>query len=178
MLKASFHYNDHRQYYDSPASYQDPTNIDQFNGEIMAYETGGSGKTDIWFNSRWQAKLNGLVQLPYGFNVSGFVTVRDGYIVPVRLETGYRSDATGRAYPMVKPFGDQRLPTFWMMDFRVEKVVPIGDYGTVSIMADIFNLFNNNTVLGREPNINIDTGYQPLEVINPRVFRLGVRFRF
>jgi len=178
MLNASFNYNDHRRYYDSPASYQDPTNIEQFNGEIMAYEMRGSGKSSIWTNSRWQGKLNGLVQLPYGFNASGFVTFRDGFIVPVRLETGYRGDATGRAYPLIKPFGDERLPTFWVMDFRMEKVVPLGDYGTLSIMADIFNLFNNNTVLGREVDINTSTGYQPLEIINPRVFRLGVRFRF
>ncbi|MCK5582096.1 MAG: hypothetical protein KAJ18_12570, partial [Candidatus Omnitrophica bacterium] len=178
MLNASFSYNDHRQYYDSPASYQDPTEIAQFNGEIMAYETGGSGKVDIYTNTRWQGKLNGMVQLPYGFNVSGFVTVREGYVIPVKLETGFRGDASGRAYPMVRQFGDQRLPTFWLMDFRIEKVVPIGDYGTVSVMADIFNLFNNNTVLGRESNINISTGYQPLEIISPRVFRLGVRFRF
>ena len=178
MLNASFTYNDHRQYYDSPASYQDPTEIAQYNGEIMAYETGGSGKVDIYTNTRWQGKLNGMVQLPYGFNVSGFVTVREGFVIPVRLQTGHRGDASGRAYPMVRQFGDQRLPTFWLMDFRVEKVVPIGDYGTVSVMADIFNLFNNNTVLGRQPNINTSKGYQPLEIINPRVFRLGVRFRF
>ncbi len=178
MMNGSFTYNDHRRYYDGPAGYQDPTNIEQYNGEAMAYESSGSGKTDIWTNCRWQAKVNGLVQLPLGFNVSGFLTVREGFVVPVRLRTGYRGDGTGRAYPLVKPMGDERLPMFWMVDFRVEKALPIADYGTVSIMADVFNLLNNNTVLGREPNINLSNGYQPREIINPRVFRLGVRFRF
>jgi hypothetical protein len=178
MMNASFNYNDHRRYYDSPAAYQDPTNIDYWNGEMMAYESGGSGKVKIWSNCRWQAKLNGMYQLPWGFNVSGFLTVREGFVVPVRLDEGYHGDGTAKAYPLVKAFGAQRLPTFWIMDFRVEKVLPVGDYGTVSIMADVFNLFNNNMILGREPNINIAAGYQPLECVNPRVFRLGIRFRF
>jgi len=178
MMNASFNYNDHRRYYDSPSSYQDPTNVEQYNGEIMAYEMRGSGKTSIWTNARWQAKMTGMYQLPYGFNVSAFFTIREGFPVPVRLRTGYRGDGTGRAYPLVGQFGEHRLPTFWLADFRIEKVIPIADYGTISIMADIFNLFNNNTVLGREPNINRPNGYQPLEIVNPRAFRLGVRFRF
>jgi len=178
MMNASFNYNDHRRYYDSPAAYQDPTNIDYWNGEIMAYEMLGSGKVHIWTNCRWQAKMNGMYQLPWGFNVSAFLTVREGYVIPVRLDEGFHGDGTAKAYPLVKAFGAQRLPTFWIMDFRVEKVLPVGDYGTVSIMADVFNLFNNNMILGREPNINIAAGYQPLECVNPRVFRLGIRFRF
>ncbi len=178
MMNAAFNWNDHRQYYDSPDAYQNPTNIDFMNGEIMAYEMRGSGKVKIWTNARWQAKINGMYQLPYGFNISGFVTVREGFVVPVRLREGYPRDGTSRIYPYVKTFGEQRLPTFWIADFRIEKVIPIADYGAISIMADVFNLFNNNTVLGREPNINISVGYRPLEIINPRVFRLGVRFRF
>jgi hypothetical protein len=178
MMNAALNYSDHRQYYDSPAAYQDPTNIEFENGKIMAYESGGSGKVDIWANTRWQVKINGMYQLPLGFNVSGFLTVREGYVLPVRLEQYSKADNTESVYPYVKPFGSERLPTFWMADFRIEKVVPVGDYGSISIIADIFNLFNNNTVLGRETILNYSTAFQPLEIINPRVFRLGVRFRF
>lgn len=178
MMNLAFNYNDHRQYFDSPAGYQNPTNVDAMNGEIMAYEMRGSGKVRIWTNTRWQIKWNGMYQLPYGFNVSAFLAVREGYVVPVRFNELSHRDGTSREYPLIKTFGSQRLPTFWIADFRVEKVLSIGDYGVVSIMADVFNLFNNNMVLGREPNINIRTGYQPLEVVNPRIFRLGVRFRF
>lgn len=178
MMNAAFNYSDHRQYYGSSAAYQDPTNIDFTDGEIMAYESGGSGKVDIWANTRWQVKINGMYQLPWGFNLSGFVTVREGYVLPVRLETPTRGDATGKALPYVVPFGSERLPTFWMADFRIEKVLPIGDYGSVSVIGDVFNLFNSNTVLGRETILNYATAYQPLEIINPRIFRLGIRFRF
>ncbi|MGD9346509.1 MAG: hypothetical protein PVH84_11630, partial [Candidatus Aminicenantes bacterium] len=179
MMNAALNYSDHRQYFDSPDAYQDPTNIEFTHGEQMAYESGGSGKVDIWANTRWQAKLNGMYQLPWGFNISGFLTVREGYVLPVRLETPTKSDGTGKEpTPYVVPFGSRRLPTFWMADFRIEKVCPIGDYGSVSIIADIFNLFNNNTVLGRETILNYSTAYQPLEIINPRVIRVGLRFRF
>jgi hypothetical protein len=144
----------------------------------MAYESGGSGKVDIWANTRWQVKINGMYQLPLGFNVSGFLTIREGYVLPVRLEQYSKADNTESVYPFVKTFGSERLPTFWMADFRIEKVLPIGDYGSISVIADIFNLFNSNTVLGRETILNYSTAFQPLEIINPRVFRLGVRFRF
>jgi hypothetical protein len=179
MMNAALNYSDHRQYFDSPVAYQDPTNIDFTHGEQMAYESGGSGKVDIWANTRWQVKVNGMNQLPWGINFSGFMTVREGYVLPLRLETPTKSDGTGKLpTPYVVPFGSKRLPTFWMADLRIEKVLPIGDYGSVSIIGDIFNLFNNNSVLGRETILNYATAYQPLEIINPRVFRLGVRFRF
>ncbi len=178
MMNAAFNYSDHRQYFKSAAAYQDPIDFNFYDGELMAYESGGSGKVDIWANARWQVKINGMYQLPWGFNLSGFLTVREGYVLPVRLETRPRADGTGKGYPLVMTFGSERLPTFWMADFRIEKVVPIGDYGSISIIGDVFNLFNNNTVLGRETILNYSTAYQPLEIINPRVFRLGVRFRF
>lgn len=179
MMNASFNWNDHKEYYDSAAAYQDPTNVDMFNGYQLGYQTGGSGKTDIWMNTQWQFKVNGLYQLPYGFNVSAFFTARQGFPQPIRLESPNRWQAgIGRVNILVKPFGEIRLPTFWIVDFRIEKVMPIGDYGSIGIIADVFNLLNNNITLGHETRLNKYYAWQPREIINPRVIRLGIRFRF
>ena len=46
---------------------------------------------------------------------------------------------------------------------------------------DIFNIFNNATVLGRQYDIRRTgpTGYnQVLEIMNPRILRLGARVNF
>jgi len=179
MMNVSFNWNDHKQFYETSKAYQDPTNIPMWDGEQVGYETGGSGKSDIWMNTQWQFKVNGLYQLPYGFNVSAFLTARQGFPQPVRLRSPNRWQAgIGRVNVLLDPFGSVRLPTFWMVDFRIEKVVPIGDYGSIGIIADVFNLTNNNIVLGHETRINLTTGWQPMEIINPRIFRLGIRFRF
>jgi len=178
MMNASFNWNDHKQFFDSAKAYQDPGDIKMLNGYQVGYETSGSGKTAIWMNSKWQFKINGLYQLPWGFNVSAFLTARQGFPQPIRLRSGYRPDGTSRAYVQLTPFGERRLPTFWMLDFRIEKVVPIGDYGSIGIIADFFNLTNNNITLGHETILNLSTAWQPREIINPRVFRLGIRFRF
>ena len=47
--------------------------------------------------------------------------------------------------------------------------------------GDVFNLFNASTVLGRQYDVTATgtTGFdRPLEVMNPRILRLGVRWLF
>ena len=43
---------------------------------------------------------------------------------------------------------------------------------------DIFNVLNEDYVLQRQRNVNAGTANQVREVLSPRVFRLGVKFRF
>jgi hypothetical protein len=64
------------------------------------------------------------------------------------------------------------------MDFRVEKTIDMGAVGTLGLMIDIFNLFNNNTTLGVNRQLNASNADAVMEIVNPRVFRLGARFRF
>jgi len=37
-------------------------------------------------------------------------------------------------------FGDQRLPSFWELDLRAEKVFTISETATVTVSADAFNI--------------------------------------
>ncbi|MFQ6082237.1 MAG: carboxypeptidase regulatory-like domain-containing protein [Candidatus Aminicenantia bacterium] len=178
MMNMSFNWNDHRRYYDGPEGYQDPTNIEMQDGEYMAYQMLGSGKAGIFTNARWQFRVNGMYQLPYGFNVSGSLNMRDGYVLPLVLQSPYRDMGTGQVNVNIEPFGSRRLPMFWLFDLRIEKTFRLGDYGTLGLIADVFNVFNNNMYLGREQILNSDDAYIPSECVNPRVFRLGVRFRF
>ena len=47
-----------------------------------------------------------------------------------------------------------------------------------NIDVDVFNALNSATVLGRNYNLQQTTGNNVLEIMNPRVLRLGLRFNF
>lgn len=178
MLNASFTVNFTSQNWNEGLNPFDPTNFWAFNGEYYSPSTGGSGKTDIWIGSRWQFKVTGMYQLPYGFNVSGFLDLREGFIIPYFMRAGYRSGGWGWSNVSVVGFGEERLSTFWKLDLRIEKVFSMGDWGNLSFIADIFNVFNENMSLGKDRLTTSSLFQDDQEVLGPRVFRAGLRIRF
>ena len=73
--------------------------------------------------------------------------------------------------------GDSRLDNLWVMDFRIEKSFEMA--GTrLSAIADVFNLFNTNAVLGRQNSQNISTANNIQDIISARVWRFGIRFNW
>ena len=66
------------------------------------------------------------------------------------------------------------------LDFRVGKNVKFGR-AAFNVDLDVFNLLNSGTVLGRQYDMRLTgaTGFnQVLEIMNPRIMRIGVRFNF
>ncbi|GAJ17262.1 unnamed protein product, partial [marine sediment metagenome] len=119
-----------------------PNNGAYYDEGVVAPQSGGSGQTDIFVNSRWQFKLSGLYQMPYGFNIAGVFRAREGYIIRAYEdiclpEIGWRS-----IYGPGK-FGDLRLPSFWMLDLRLEKIFNVTETSMVIISADAFNITNS-----------------------------------
>ena len=172
----------------------DPTNQWAEDGHTYAYIVGGgSGKVSQPIYSRWMVKAQGLYQLPYDFNISFTFNAREGHIEIRELDVhdenapnSYDTASTIRT----EIYGTSRLPTFFNLNLRVEKILRIGDAGRIYLMVDAFNVFNNN-VLNRQRNImpgdlyltdksfsaNSRSG-EPNEILNPRIFRFGIRFQF
>ena len=48
----------------------------------------------------------------------------------------------------------------------------------LALDLDVFNLFNNATTLGIQYDARVGTYNSILEIQNPRIARLGVRFSF
>jgi hypothetical protein len=69
-----------------------------------------------------------------------------------------------------------RLDTVSTFDMRVKMFK--FNRTTLGLMLDGFNLFNNATVLGKQYDARSATYNSVLEIMNPRIFRLGVRFFF
>ncbi len=179
LMNASFSYNDAPVHYDSPAAYQDPTNVDKENGGQYAPESTSSGLGNVFVNARWLFRLSGVYQLPwYHINVSGFLNTRDGYPI-IRTVTGpSRPYGQSAALINIDRIGDVRLPTFKTVDFRVDKVFTFINRVQVTASMDVFNLLNGNTALSIRGRQNASNANTISSLLAPRVIRFGFRATF
>jgi len=176
----------------------DPTNNWAYEGSTYSPSFGGgSGKIDQYVYTPWMFKAAGLYQLPYDVNISATMFARPGYIQDESFSiVDYRlpNPLSNGNYLEMVPFGSERLPTMFLMNLRLEKMLKLGDTGRIYLMADAFNLLNSGTVNRREQkyhgtyyiypdasqNTFVPNDYynQLNEILNPRVVRFGVRFQF
>jgi len=170
MMNASFTYQWHIQHY-GEGSFADPTNIDKFDGA----DPYGSPR-------RWMAKINFLYQLPWKINFSGFALIRQGQAsiqwilvrTPERRVKGWGS----AAQILVEKPGDTLLPTFYNVNLSLAKDFVLGQFGRISLQVDAFNIFNFDHVLHRTSALHNQYYGRIGAILNPRVIRFGVRYRF
>lgn len=187
MGRIGFASNSWREYFDGPFSQTDPThtvgspNID---GGYVVSAAGGSGKSGIYMvQPKYQFTLNGAYQAPYGVDIGVNYLIRQGYPMPwYRVTRGIADPATPQKSVLLVPdFGQDRLPATSTLDMRIGKSF---SFRTVraNLDFDIFNILNSATVLGRQYNAAAaagNTGYtQVLEVMQPRIARVGLRITF
>lgn len=182
MLNGSFTFQDWRRFYPTRASYNDPTNhepTELLDNHYAGYISTSSGGTNASINPRWMAKLGFLYRFPYNFNLSAVMVARDGYILPKHY-TDYDVERNGigdQPTVYIAPYGTYRLPTFLLVNLRLEKLVVFKGINTY-FSADIFNLFNSNTALMEGYEVNSKIYEKTLQILNPRIVRLGMRFEF
>ena len=172
MANASFTWANPKVNYSASTGYTDPTNIGETDGQIVA---AGSRTGSFWGASRWFIKMSGMYSLPAGFNVSGFMQFREGNIISNTIRSNNRAFGAGRVQRMTTTFGDTRLPTFWTVDLRVEKTLDMADTGRIHLIVDVFNTFNQDTILATSNQINSSVFGQIREVQQGRTIRFGFR---
>ena len=184
MARVGFSTGRHTEHFAGTAGLQDPgksvawPNIE---GGAFVTATSGSGKSEVYLIlPRYQINASGLYQFAYGINVAAGLTARDGYGMPF-FETVDSADPLQpeKRVLLVEP-RESRLPGVAVLDLRGEKAFRFGSR-ELALSLDLFNLFNSATVLGRQYDVTAtgNTGFnQPLEIMNPRLLRFGVRFRF
>jgi hypothetical protein len=74
--------------------------------------------------------------------------------------------------------GDNRYGTYQMLDLRLEKMFQIGNIGRLFVSLDGFNVLNSDYVLTKQTSMSSARFDLPTSILNPRVFRLGLRFDF
>ena len=186
--------NDWREYFDDPqTAILDPTPAPassvsrpfagpQVNGGPVVREAAGSGRTAVYMAApSYQFAANAAYQARWGIDVAASVVARPGYAEPFFQSEVATGDPLGRKTVMIVPNADDfRLPAVATLDLRLGKTFTFG-VAKVAADFDIFNLLNSATVLARQYDVRLTgvTGFgQTLEVMNPRIARIGVRFTF
>ena len=181
MFDASFTYADwkrfHKGEYLTNSGAPGLNNGAFFDGGQVGPESTGSGVRGIYINARWQFKLSGLYQLPAGFNFAAVFRAREGYLNRPDERISLPGIGTQSIYGPGQ-FGDSRLPAFWELDLRLEKVWNVTETSSVAFAVDAFNITNSAHVLKEESRLTAATYGDPLRILNPRVIRFGVRFQF
>jgi hypothetical protein len=200
MLSGSFTMQMQKSYYGQ--GYLNPSNLWAFDKQMYTNSMGGgSGKTSVPMFSRWMFKLQGMYQLPWGFDISASLTGREGMLVDDYFYIADRRVVTATAFS-TRDYGEymenttneneRRLNSVWLVNTKIQKMIKVGDIGRVWLSMDIFNTFNNQG-MNRIRNEYYGSYYmrytparfygntrfaEPNESLNPLILRFGLRFQF
>lgn len=157
---------------------------------------GPMGVTDMFINPnahinaegrfpaerRHQLKLNALVRGPWGINVGTYMRLLSGR----RYTRTVSSDLLGvQLAPSprtiyAESLGSQGYDSLFLVDLRFEKELKVFKNIRLKLFADIFNLFNDNTVTSvynNSSNPEIEFG-KVYGILSPRLMRLGFKVEF
>jgi hypothetical protein len=154
----------------------------QVDGGVVAQLASGSGQSEIFMTAPvYQLAASGMFQGPWGFNVAASLVSRSGYVEPFYQSNVATGDPLGpKSVLLVKHLDDFRLPAVTSLDGRLEKKFIFGGM-KLAADFDVFNVLNASTVLGKQYDARLTgaTGFgQVLEIMSPRIARVGVRFFF
>lgn len=185
MMRASFGYNDWRQYL-TAASIDNPNNLlggTNQNGGLAV----PNDSSNPFYDAKWQFNVSGLYQFPFGINAGANFFARQGYSNPFYVRVRPRDVTGGRYNIQIGQVDDYRLPNVYQLDLRLEKGFQIGQVNVTGSL-DLFNATNGAAITSRDnkvadydnrgtltPNATFD---QALVVQSPRILRLGARVSF
>jgi hypothetical protein len=185
MSRFGFSTNSNTEHFTSPAGQTDPTPTlanPNVNGGDVIRSSGGSGKSSIYtVLPKYQFIIMGLYQAPWGINLGANINTRQGYAEPYNWTSVPTGDTLGGNKTLLLPneVAAFRLDTVTEFDARVGKEFKFAGRTRINVDFDIFNILNNNTVLGRQYNLRtLSSADTVQEIQNPRIARIGLRFNF
>jgi hypothetical protein len=175
--------------------------------DVDGYEPAWSDRNGLVNNdgklgnySEWEAKIYGSLDLPWDMMASANYLFRSGeYWTPYARINGLWFNA--RTNFNLTPRGSQQLDDRHLFDVHLEKQFSFGGGLELTVMVDVFNLFDSDTVLevserwgsyeydfssypdqdpAEELNVFVpgSTFGAPIDTEDPREIRLGARFTF
>jgi len=182
------------EYFDARDAYMDPTpgpyasgeftNLQRsgplVNGGPVVVRSTGSGKSNIYLlPPKYQVTGNGMYQFPWGINAGANLVFRQGYGEPwYRSNVQTHDPVKGTKEILLVGQEDQfRLDPVASFDVRAEKMFQFG-VTKLAFDFDVFNVFNAGTTLGYQYDARLTNYNQTLEIMQPRIARVGLRFFF
>jgi hypothetical protein len=189
FARVAFSYNNYVEHPTGAGSFQNPTRTDatvalaalagpRVDGGQYAPRSGGSGKGDIFYNANWQINANALYQLPKGFDIGMNLFGRQGYVRPFFIQLSGGRDGSALRVLATPNVDDNRYPSLWDLDLRLAKDIKIAGTARFNVAADLFNVVNSNTELGRTRRLNSTAFGQLNDILSPRILRLTFAVKF
>jgi hypothetical protein len=162
-----------------PGAIINPSHLDldpQIDGAQHVEFAVGSGK-NYYTSAKWQVNVNGMYQLPGGFEIAANLFGRQGYPKPVYLQLDLGA-LDGVPNVLAVSTTDQiRLKNLWDLDLRLAKSLRLGG-ASLTLAGEIFNALNSNTELYRNPSASSTSFNRLDEILAPRIARVSARFTF
>ena len=137
------------------------------------------------YDQRHTVKINAITITRWGFRLGGSIRWESGLPYSITRNTalpfvsppeyfslGAETVQTGFAYPTGKR-NDQRNESFWTVDTRISRELPVPGGSNLELTLEVFNLLNDDAL--REFN---DEGLIVAERRFGRQFQLGLRLEF
>jgi hypothetical protein len=130
---------------------------------------------------RHQLKVTGLLRAPWGIDIGGYFRYLSGQRWTRAITSSYLGLELNQLPETIKAEnrGTNGYPAIVLLDLRVEKSFKLGHF-QLKLFADVFNLLNANTVTQEylDSSNPVLTYGEDLNIISPRVLRLGTRIEF
>ena len=142
----------------------------------------------------WTYKLLGAYELPFGFKFSGNLQLQKGdpynrtiNVTAANLVGRTRALNQGTISGLqMDPSGTYYLPMLPLQNMRLEKTFALFEKHRLTGAIDIFNVMNANTILSVDSlsttvavaNKTVPRFGRATSILQPRIFRLGVRYTF
>ena len=146
------------------------------NGGQVSILGGGSGKAAFYSSFKWQVFASVGVELPASFDLSASLFGRQGGLLPVILRLGAGSDGTLNVLA-TGPVDRERYATLTNLDLRLARNSKAGRL-TITPSVELFNVFNNDVVLGVLRQATSANFRRVDDVVSPRILRVGARVSF
>jgi hypothetical protein len=145
-----------------------------------AYPNNPNGTFDE-DTTRWDFKLSGTYEAPYGFRFSPLVRHQAGANFARQISVGAgAATAAGAIFSgtiNVEPLNSNRHDNITVLDLRVDRGFNLGRGVRLRGMLDLFNITNSNAAESR--TITTGAAYlRPTAVLAPRTIRIGARLSF
>ncbi len=131
--------------------------------------------------SRWDFKLSGSYDAPFGIRLSPLVRHQAGANFARTISVGSASaTAAGAIYSgtiIAEPLNSRRHDTITVVDVRAERSFRLGGPVRARALFDLFNITNSNAAETR--TIATGTSFlRPTAILAPRTARVGVRLQW
>ncbi|MEO8191682.1 MAG: TonB-dependent receptor [Acidobacteriota bacterium] len=125
-------------------------------------------------------KLYGARQLPWNASTGFFFVFQSGQPWEIQSYEPYRSltTSTSDSDRFAEQAGSRRTSSHWQLDLNYTQSINLTSLFTFQVVADVFNVFDQQTGYNIDPAFHSSTFAQPRNYFNPRRLQLAARFLF